>query len=438
MLTLRRAHEARDALADFSLPINLQIPSPALSVSSSSHKTGRPRLGDYMEFYRNKIYTNTGGVRAQHSIQPPSTVSGIDTASYACGISSITTQPVDANCSHRGNHSRIQPASVHQTSIYQPHSTVQSYTLPSIYHPYYNVVQPAGPKDSTHVHCQSPMSPGLSVNSQISLSRPNSVPVEYQQIHSGRIFSNQSLYGQASQSSTTTFVVETPIMTPHVPSQSLTQILPPQHSSVNTLNSVALSPASQQISLWTPYHVNPNVNIHPTISPISVGRCKPSITPVNVDVQTTMQHSEQSMPVIQPLGNGHMPFISAAGGFSSWHKTSNPVGNASIIPSPWHSGAVAYKQQDGPSTLSGSSTHLPGTLSDTFVSSQSIIQQQTSSVDLLSSLLGDLQLPPAIQPQKCAIGNQRIENACVSDNIVLDSCFSDSQKQVKNTFSTMY
>ncbi|EYC43469.1 hypothetical protein Y032_0492g2412 [Ancylostoma ceylanicum] len=66
MAALKRATEARDALADFAVGGAAQPPLP---VAPGAVRGGRPRLGDYMEFYRNKMAA--GGVPQAGYVPPP-------------------------------------------------------------------------------------------------------------------------------------------------------------------------------------------------------------------------------------------------------------------------------------------------------------------------------------------------------------------------------
>ncbi|VDL79578.1 unnamed protein product, partial [Nippostrongylus brasiliensis] len=71
MAAIKRASEAREAMADFSIG---GVPTPGLPPAaapptSASGKCGRPRLGDYMQFYRNKINAGAAAIPT-----PPSNV----------------------------------------------------------------------------------------------------------------------------------------------------------------------------------------------------------------------------------------------------------------------------------------------------------------------------------------------------------------------------
>ncbi|VDM71844.1 unnamed protein product [Strongylus vulgaris] len=68
MAAIKRASEAREALADFSIGGGAPVPLPGLP---PANRGGRPRLGDYMDFYRNKMAA--GGTNPTGYVPPPHT-----------------------------------------------------------------------------------------------------------------------------------------------------------------------------------------------------------------------------------------------------------------------------------------------------------------------------------------------------------------------------
>ncbi|VDL84389.1 unnamed protein product, partial [Nippostrongylus brasiliensis] len=73
MAAIKRASEAREAMADFSIG---GVPTPGLPPAAApptSASGGRPRLGDYMQFYRNKINAGAAAIPAppSNALPPP-------------------------------------------------------------------------------------------------------------------------------------------------------------------------------------------------------------------------------------------------------------------------------------------------------------------------------------------------------------------------------
>ncbi|KIH52071.1 hypothetical protein ANCDUO_17833, partial [Ancylostoma duodenale] len=128
MAALKRATEARDALADFAVGGVAQPPLPA---APGAVRGGRPRLGDYMEFYRNKMAV--GGVLPPASsvgYQPPIAAAARPDVFY--GVQPC--MPPQIQPMHPGamvGPPSPAPSSIPESTVYSPHHHQEEVGRPS-------------------------------------------------------------------------------------------------------------------------------------------------------------------------------------------------------------------------------------------------------------------------------------------------------------------
>ncbi|KAL6732882.1 hypothetical protein Aduo_003594 [Ancylostoma duodenale] len=128
MAALKRATEARDALADFAVGGVAQPPLPA---APGAVRGGRPRLGDYMEFYRNKMAV--GGVL------PPASSVGYQPSIAAAARPDVfygvqPGMPPQIQPMHPGamvGPPSPAPSSIPESTVYSPHHHLEEVGRPS-------------------------------------------------------------------------------------------------------------------------------------------------------------------------------------------------------------------------------------------------------------------------------------------------------------------